>query len=157
MLDEEASKFLAMHLIDPERWQANRRPRRWPGATFGAAWGRSTTSRSRVAGLPRFRLYDLRHTFATHLLGQGAPITYVAAQLGHAKPTTTLAFYAHWIPWGDKRWINRLEALRAAGAVSGGSKTVAERGQSTSDASQLPYTTSGSRGSSEAEQLIRNQ
>src|SRR3989475_13079278 len=71
-----------MHLIDPERWQANRRPRRWPGATFGAAWGRSTTSRSRVAGLPRFRLYDLRHTFATHLLGQGAPITYVAAQLG---------------------------------------------------------------------------
>ncbi len=44
-----------------------------------------------VAGLPRFRLYDLRHTFATHLLMQGAPITYVAAQLGHTKPTTTLA------------------------------------------------------------------
>jgi len=26
----------------------------------------------RAAGLPRFRLYDLRHTFATHLLLQGA-------------------------------------------------------------------------------------
>ncbi len=26
----------------------------------------------RAAGLPRFRLYDLRHTFATHLLSQGA-------------------------------------------------------------------------------------
>jgi integrase len=66
------------------------------------------------AGLPRFRLYDLRHTFATHLLGAGEPITYVAAQLGHAKPTTTLAFYAHWIPRGDRAIIDRLEAMRTA-------------------------------------------
>ena len=77
----------------------------------------------RVAGLPRFRLYDLRHTFATHLLAQGAPITYVAAQLGHAKPTTTLTYYAHWLPSGDKRYIDRLEALRLAS----GSKVVAAR------------------------------
>jgi len=40
-------------------------------------------------------------TFATHMLALGAPITYVAAQLGHAKQTTTLADYAHWIPRGD--------------------------------------------------------
>jgi integrase len=62
----------------------------------------------RAAGLPRFRLYDLRHSFATHLLAQGAPITYVAAQLGHSKPTTTLAYYAHWLPSGDKRYIDQL-------------------------------------------------
>lgn len=66
------------------------------------------------AGLPRFRLYDLRHTFATHLLEAGSPITYVAAQLGHSKPTTTLAFYAHWLPRGDKAYIDRLEAARQA-------------------------------------------
>jgi len=71
----------------------------------------------RAAGLPRFRLYDLRHTFATHLLLQGAPITYVAAQLGHAKPTTTLTYYAHWIPSGDKRYIDRLETLRMGAAT----------------------------------------
>jgi len=47
---------------------------------------------SLTAGLPRHRLYDLRHTFATHLLADRAPITYVAAQLGHRKPTTTPAF-----------------------------------------------------------------
>jgi integrase len=73
------------------------------------------------AKLPRFRLYDLRHTFATHLLALGAPITYVAAQLGHAKPTTTLAHYAHWLPRGDKTWIDHLAEAR-------GSKTVARDG-----------------------------
>jgi integrase len=65
------------------------------------------------AGLPRFRLYDLRHSFATHLLALGAPITYVAAQLGHAKPTTTLAFYAHWLPTAERVWAERLERARA--------------------------------------------
>jgi hypothetical protein len=68
----------------------------------------------RAAGLPHCRLYDLRHSFASHLLAEGAPITYVAAQLGHRKPTTTLAFYAHWIPRGDKSHIDRLAAARLA-------------------------------------------
>jgi integrase len=70
----------------------------------------------RKTNLPAFRLYDLRHTYATHLLAEGAPITYVAAQLGHARPTTTLAHYAHWIPRGDKGWVDRLAARRAAAA-----------------------------------------
>src|SRR5262245_3958277 len=56
----------------------------------------------------------MRHGFATHLHAQGLPITYVAAQLGHAKPTTTLTYYAQWIPSGDKRYIDRLEATRRA-------------------------------------------
>jgi integrase len=46
------------------------------------------------AGLPHFRLYDLRHIYASLLLAAGAPITYVSAQLGHANPTTTLHHYA---------------------------------------------------------------
>jgi len=79
----------------------------------------------REAKLPRFRLYDLRHTFATHLLAQSAPITYVAAQLRHAKPTATLNYYAHWIQTGDKRFIDRLEAIRSAAKVEDGSKAVA--------------------------------
>jgi len=75
------------------------------------------------ATLPRFRLYDLRHTFATHLLELGAPITYVAAQLGHAKPTTTLAHYAHWIPRGDKGWVDRLAEARGSKMVATGGQT----------------------------------
>jgi integrase len=45
--------------------------------------------------------YDLRHTFASLLLAKGKAITYVAKQLGHSKPTTTLAYYARWISSGD--------------------------------------------------------
>ena len=61
----------------------------------------------RRAGLPRFELYDLRHTYASQLLAENAPITYVAAQLGHAKPATTLQYYAHWLPRGDKAYIDQ--------------------------------------------------
>src|SRR5438093_12065396 len=45
----------------------------------------------------RFRAYTLRITFATILLAEGEPITYVASQLGHSKPTTTLRYYAKWL------------------------------------------------------------
>jgi len=61
------------------------------------------------AGLPHFRVYDLRHTFASLLLSRGAPITYVAAQLGHANPTTTLRHYARWIPTAGQRWVDTLD------------------------------------------------
>jgi integrase len=61
------------------------------------------------ASLPNFRLYDLRHTFATLLQAQSAPITYVAAQLGHSKPTTTLQWYAHWLPSGRRSFVDALD------------------------------------------------
>jgi len=32
-------------------------------------------------------------------------------QLGHAKPTTTLQHYAHWLPRGSKTYIDRLPWL----------------------------------------------
>jgi integrase len=69
----------------------------------------------KTAGLPGFRLYDLRHTYASLLLAAGAPITYVSAQLGHANPTTTLRYYAKWIPSKGRRWVEVLDGadLRA--------------------------------------------
>src|SRR6266508_4373724 len=60
------------------------------------------------AKLESFRVYDLRHTFASLLLADGAPLPYVAAQLGHSRPTTTLQFYAHWIPTGRERFVDGL-------------------------------------------------
>lgn len=66
--------------------------------------GRRTLKR---AGLPAFRLYDLSHTYASLLLAADAPITYVSAQPGHATPTTTLRYYARWIPSQARRRAKR--------------------------------------------------
>src|SRR5262249_25113816 len=71
------------------------------------------------AGLPlRHSLYDLRHTFATILVAQGKPITYVAKQLGHENPSTTLRWYTHWLPSvEDKSYVDDLDTI-ASGALS---------------------------------------
>jgi integrase len=63
------------------------------------------------AKLPAFRLYDLRHTYASLLLAERAPITYVAAQLGHANASTTLRYYARWIPSKGERWADLLDRV----------------------------------------------
>jgi integrase len=52
----------------------------------------------RQAKVGRFKLYDLRHTYASHLLDQGIKPVDVADVLGHKNVATTLAFYAHRIP-----------------------------------------------------------
>jgi integrase len=61
------------------------------------------------AKLPSFRVYDLRHTYASLLLSSGVPLLYVSQQLGHTNPTTTLRYYAHWIPTGEQRYVDVLE------------------------------------------------
>jgi hypothetical protein len=54
-------------------------------------------------------LYDLRHTFASTLLAKGAPITYVAQQMGHANANITLKYYARWIPSADRSFVDSLD------------------------------------------------
>ena len=46
-------------------------------------------------GLPSLRTHDLRHTFASMLVAQGASIVYVSRQMGHASPAMTLSTYSH--------------------------------------------------------------
>jgi integrase len=62
----------------------------------------------KAAKLAHFRVYDLRHTYASLLLSAGAPLLYISQQLGHKKPTTTLRYYATWVPSGDRRWVDLL-------------------------------------------------
>lgn len=48
-----------------------------------------------AGGLPAIRFHDLRHTYASLKLEQGASIKYIQNQLGHASPTVTLNIYSH--------------------------------------------------------------
>src|SRR4051794_15502295 len=45
-------------------------------------------------GKPRLRFHDLRHCYASLLIGQGEEVTYLQAQMGHASPKITLDVYA---------------------------------------------------------------
>jgi integrase len=51
-----------------------------------------------AADLHRRGPHQMRHSFASLLLQDGAPITYVSRQLGHKDPSITLRVYAHWVP-----------------------------------------------------------
>lgn len=47
------------------------------------------------AGLPRMRMYDLRHSFVSLMLSQGVPVRVVSEMVGHANASQTLGTYAH--------------------------------------------------------------
>jgi len=51
-----------------------------------------------LAGLPRIRLHDLRHTAATILLTRGVHPKVVQEMLGHSTVTLTLDVYSHVVP-----------------------------------------------------------
>ncbi|HSE46284.1 MAG TPA: site-specific integrase [Gemmatimonadales bacterium] len=48
-----------------------------------------------AAGLPHYRIHELRHTFASILITQKFDLNFIAAQLGHSTPNITLETYAH--------------------------------------------------------------
>jgi integrase len=70
--------------------------------------------------VPKLRFHDLRHTFASLLIAEGANVVFASRQLGHASPDITLRVYAH--------LFDRLEhAARAGDALEAGFATVLRR------------------------------
>jgi integrase len=67
------------------------------------------------AGLPKIRVYDLRHTHATLMLAAGVPLKAVAERLGHASAAMTLNIYPHVLNGQREDPVSRLEAYMAAG------------------------------------------
>jgi integrase len=50
---------------------------------------------TKAAGVTKIRFHDMRHTFASFMLGKGVPVFKVARWLGHADSRITEQVYAH--------------------------------------------------------------
>jgi integrase len=63
------------------------------------------------AGLRRFTIHQLRHTYATLLIKAGVPLPYISKQLGHSSIKITVDTYGHLVPCetllGQTGWIRR--------------------------------------------------
>ena len=62
------------------------------------------------AGLRRFRFHDMRHTFGSLLIQDGASITYVKEQMGHSSIPVTVDTYGYLIPGANVAWVDSLDS-----------------------------------------------
>ena len=65
------------------------------------------------AGIRKIRLHDLRHTFGSLLLQNGATIVYVKEQMGHSSIQVTVDTYGHLIPGANVCFVDRLDEVAA--------------------------------------------
>ncbi len=114
-IDPETVAWLREHRKRVRALKMQLRPRRWTdrdgdlvfacpqpfaGYPAGRAWEPNTLRKAfkRYAakvGLGYLRFHDLRHTYASDLLRQGAPLKVVSEILGHEKIATTADTYGH--------------------------------------------------------------
>lgn len=74
---------------------------------FSQAFGR----RTKDAGLPKIRLHDLRHTYATLALRAGEHPKVVSDRLGHSSIAITMDTYSHAVPGMQRESAARVAAL----------------------------------------------
>ena len=74
----------------------------------------------------RLRFHDLRHTYASLLLTDGAPIAYVSEQMGHSSIELTVKRYGHLIPGANRSFVNNLPGRKSAPYTHPASKQTSE-------------------------------
>jgi integrase len=63
------------------------------------------------AGLPRIRLHDVRHTYATLSLDAGVEPKVVNDRIGHANMAYTLTIYTHRSTGRDRPTVEKIAGL----------------------------------------------
>lgn len=69
----------------------------------------------REKNLRRVRIHDLRHTYASLLIQEGASLPYIKDQLGHHSISMTVDVYGHLTPGANQAWVDRLDHLAPNG------------------------------------------
>jgi integrase len=64
-------------------------------------------------GIPEITFHGLRHTHASQLIASGVDIVTISKRLGHAKPSVTLAIYAHMFTSDDSKAAAAINAALA--------------------------------------------
>ncbi len=83
-----------------------------------------------AVGLRRFRFHDLRQTFGSLLIQDGASIAYVKEQMGHSSIQITVDTYGDLIPGADIKWIDRLDEITSPQQTATPAQPRAESDQS---------------------------
>jgi integrase len=65
----------------------------------------------REAGLPRIRLHDVRHSYATASLRAGVPLKVVSERIGHVKTSITGDPYQRALPELDEEAASVIAAV----------------------------------------------
>ena len=106
-------------LIPSVRWSASKAPDAWlfnapgGGPLRESNWKRSASWRvaTAAAGVPGFRVHNLRHTAASVWLGAGTDPKVVQRVLGHASAAMTMDLYGHLVDG------NLWQAARVLGGI----------------------------------------
>jgi integrase len=69
------------------------------------------------AGLGHYRLHDMRHTYGSILIQNGAPLPVVKDQMGHASIQVTVDTYCHLLSERSVEWADKLDELSPVGAL----------------------------------------
>lgn len=80
-----------------------------------------------VAGLPKIRFHDLRHSAATLLRAAGVPTPAISKLLGHASTRTTEEVYSHVISDMETEAADEMDAIFEPVAVSVAVKSTAKK------------------------------
>jgi integrase len=117
---EQAQRLMAAGFGRPDRDTLvfDRDGEPWNPNTFGTAFARIASE----ANLPKVRLHDLRHSFASLLLAGGADLKTVSSALGHSTIAVTADTYAHVSPAMLHGAANLLDRIVASGRKVSGKK-----------------------------------
>lgn len=66
---------------------------------------------SKLSGVKRIRIHDLRHSHVALLIEMGVSILLISKRLGHDNPQTTLRIYGHLYPNKQQEIADNLEFL----------------------------------------------
>lgn len=76
-----------------------------------SSYARQLEIHTKMAGVRRIRLHDLRHSHASLLIELGFSALLVSERLGHENVSTTLNIYSHLFPSKQSEVADRLEKL----------------------------------------------